>query len=100
MKPDFEGRFQIRELLKPHSQALIAGAFAVAGETIASLLEPWPLKIVLDNVLKSQPFHGWLNQLIPVLAGTGKLNVLMFAAAAVLVIAAFGAVCSYAEKRT
>ena len=24
------------------------------GESVANLLEPWPLKIVLDNVLKSQ----------------------------------------------
>jgi ATP-binding cassette subfamily B protein len=93
------GRFQIRELLKPHSKALVAGAFAVTGETIAGLLEPWPLKITLDNVLRTQPAHGWLNQLILRAAGTDKLSILMFAAAAVLVIAAFGAVCSYAEKR-
>lgn len=92
-------RFQIRELLKPHAKALTAGGLAVIGETVASLLEPWPLKLTLDNVLKSQPIHGWLNQLILATAGTDKLNILMFAAAAVLAIAAFGAVCSYAEKR-
>jgi subfamily B ATP-binding cassette protein MsbA len=93
------GRFQIRELLKPHSKALVAGAFAVIGETIAGLLEPWPLKITLDNVLRTHPVHGWLNQLVFRTAGTDKLSVLTFAAAAVLVIAAFGAACSYAEKR-
>jgi ATP-binding cassette subfamily B protein len=93
-------RFQIRELLKPHSKALVAGTFAVTGEAIADLLEPWPLKIVLDNVLRSQPLKGWLSQLVVMTAGTNKLSILMFAAAAVLVIAAFGAVCSYAEKRT
>jgi len=91
--------FQIRELLKPHSRALLAGAFAVIGETVANLLEPWPLKIVLDSVLKSQPPKGWLNPLILSIAGADKIRVLAFAAAAVLVIAAFGAVCSYAEKR-
>jgi subfamily B ATP-binding cassette protein MsbA len=93
-------RFQLRELLKPHSKALVAGALAVGGETVADLLEPWPLKVVLDNVLRSQPFKGWLGQLILVTAGTNKLRILMFAAVAVLVIAAFGAVCSYAEKKT
>jgi len=72
----------------------------VGGETVADLLEPWPLKVVLDNVLRSQPFKGWLGQLILVTAGTNKLRILMFAAVAVLVIAAFGAVCSYAEKKT
>nr|AEQ20560.1 lipid A export permease/ATP-binding protein MsbA [uncultured bacterium CSLD10] len=92
--------FQIRELWKPHSRALVAGVFAVIGETIAGLLEPWPLKIVLDNVLRSHPFKGWLNRVILLTAGTSKLNILIFATAAVLLIAAFGAVCSYAEKRT
>ena len=72
----------------------------MGGETVADLLEPWPLKVVLDNVLRSQPFKGWLGQLILVTAGTNKLRILMFAAVAVLVIAAFGAVCSYAEKKT
>ena len=71
----------------------------MAGEAIAGLLEPWPLKIVLDDVLGSHPFKGWLSRLIRMTAGTNKLNILMFAAAAVLVIAAFGAACSYAEKR-
>jgi subfamily B ATP-binding cassette protein MsbA len=92
-------RFQIRELLKPHLKALVIGALAVSGEAIAGLLEPWPLKIVFDNVLGSQPFKGWLNHLILLTVGTDKLRVLMFAAAAVLVIAAFGAFCSYSEKR-
>jgi subfamily B ATP-binding cassette protein MsbA len=92
-------RFQIRELLKPHARAIVAGVVAVIGEAIAGLLEPWPLKIVLDNVLRSQPFHGWLNVLILSTAGSDKLSILKFAAAAVLLIAAFGAVCSYAEKR-
>ena len=94
-----KGPFQIRELLRPHSRALVGGALAVTGETIANLLEPWPLKVVLDHVLKSQPPKGWLNQLILLIAGTDKLKVLTFAAVAVLVIAAFGAICSYAEKR-
>jgi subfamily B ATP-binding cassette protein MsbA len=71
----------------------------VIGETIAGLLEPWPLKITLDNVLRTHPVHGWLNQLVLRAAGTDKLSILTFAAAAVLVIAAFGAACSYAEKR-
>nr|AEQ20291.1 lipid A export permease/ATP-binding protein MsbA [uncultured bacterium CSLG7] len=69
------------------------------GETIAGLLEPWPLKITLDNVLRTHPDHGWLSQLVFRAAGTDKLSILAFAAAAVLVIAAFGAACSYAEKR-
>lgn len=58
------GASTITDLLKPHKKALALGLLAVLGETAANLLEPWPLKIVLDNVLKGRPIHGWLNPLI------------------------------------
>ena len=54
-------KLTIRELLRPHVSALSFGFIAVVGEGIANLLEPWPLKIVLDSVLRSQPLNGWLN---------------------------------------
>src|SRR5260370_15555769 len=88
----------IRDLLRPYTKALILGAFAAIGDGIANLLEPWPLKVVLDNVLNSQPAHGWLNRLILSAAGEDKLAILKFVAASVLVIAIFGAICSYAQK--
>jgi ATP-binding cassette, subfamily B, bacterial len=100
MSSPLEGRqaLSIRVLLRPHSKALAAGILAVIGEGIANLLEPWPLKIVLDAVLKSRPAGGWLNHLILSTVGSNKLSILKFAAAAALVIAAIGALCSYAEK--
>jgi subfamily B ATP-binding cassette protein MsbA len=88
----------IRDLLKPHLRALVFGMLAAIGGTVANLLEPFPLKIVLDNVLRSRPPNGWLNQLILSTAGAEKLAALEFAAVAVLVIAAIGAVCSYFQK--
>jgi len=88
------------DLLRPHWKALGLGFLAVIGETIADLLQPWPLKIVFDNVLKSESLHGhgWLHHLIVHLAGTDKLSILRFATIAALAIAIFGAICSYAEK--
>ena len=86
-------------LLKQHSKHLVIALIAVIGEGIANLLEPWPLKIVLDNVLRTRPVHGWLNLKLLSLIGDDKLAILKFAAIAVLVIAAIGALCSYAEKR-
>jgi subfamily B ATP-binding cassette protein MsbA len=77
---------------------LAIGIAAVFVEGMASLAEPWPLKVVLDNVLKSKPGYGWLNQLILSAAGTDKVAILKFAALAVLVIAAIGALSSYTEK--
>jgi ATP-binding cassette subfamily B protein len=71
---------------------------AVVGGGIADLLEPWPLKLVLDNVIRGLPAKGWAARIIDAVAGSDKLATLEFAAAAVLVIAIAGALCSYAEK--
>src|SRR5258708_5843588 len=97
-RPEKPRGWSIGELLRPHSKALVFGLLAVIGESAASLLEPWPLKIVLDDVLKSRPIPGWLNPLVVSIAGTDKLAVLEFAALAVMAIAVLGALCSYAEK--
>ena len=91
-------RLTIRELLKPHVAALAFGLIAVIGEGAANVLEPWPLKVVLDNVLRSRQIHGWLNRFIHTTAGDDKLAILKFACIAVLGIAALDAICSYAEK--
>ena len=88
----------IKDLLKPHSKILALGLVAVIGEGVANLLQPWPLKIVLDNVLKSREIHGWLNGFIQSTVGPDRLAALEFAAVAVLAIALLDAVCSYTEK--
>jgi ATP-binding cassette, subfamily B, bacterial len=91
-------RFKITDLLKPHARALGLGLLAAAGVGAASLLEPWPLKIILDNVLRSRHSHGWLSRLVVEVAGTDKIAILKLAIVAVIVIAAVDAVSSYAQK--
>ena len=91
-------RLTIRELLRPHVPALSLGLLAVIGEGAANLLEPWPLKIVLDDVFKTRQVHGWLNRLIYSTVGYDKIAILKFACIAVLAIAVLDAICSYAEK--
>jgi ATP-binding cassette subfamily B protein len=91
-------KITIRELLKPHAKALILGTLAAIGDAVANLLDPVPLKVVLDNVLRSKAPSGWLNTLILSLAGTDRLAIIRAAAIAVLIIALFGALCTYAEK--
>lgn len=98
MQPDGK-KLSIRDLLRPHRKALIFGTLAAVGDSIANLLDPIPLKIVLDNVLKSKtPDETWLNHLVQSVAGSDKFAVIEFAAIAVIVIAAFGALCNYVEK--
>lgn len=97
-KPLSPKRLTIRTLLHPHIGTLGLGLIAVAGESIADLLDPWPLKIVLDNVLHSKNSGSWLNRFIAHHAGTSPLAVLKLACFAVLGIAILDAVCTYAEK--
>src|SRR5918912_50444 len=74
------------------------GLLAVIGEAVANLLEPWPLKIVLDGVLRSKESHAAVMQWIQRVAGPDKLAIVKFAALLVLAIAALDALCTYAEK--
>src|SRR6266481_2142147 len=73
------GRLNLRELLKPHIGSLLLGLLAVVGEGLANLLQPWPLKIVLDDVLRSRASHGatinWVHRVV----GTSDLAMLKFA---------------------
>jgi subfamily B ATP-binding cassette protein MsbA len=91
-------KLTLRSLLRPHVGSLVLGFAAVLGESAADLLEPWPLKVVLDDVLRSHDSHATVMRWIHSLAGTDKLAILKFACFAVLAIAALDAICSYAEK--
>ena len=86
----------IAGLLRPHWIPMTLALLAVAGEAAASLLEPWPLKIVLDYLLQSRPLPGWMTPVAGVLGG-GTLAVLNLAVVAVAVIAIAGAISSYAN---
>lgn len=92
----------IMELLRPHRRQLWLGLAAIVGEGFADLMEPWPLKIVLDDVIPGnhphKGSHGWLMTGIHHIAGTDHLHILAFACISVLVIAVIDAVCSYGEK--
>ena len=90
----------IKDLLRPHRRALAFGLVAIAGESVADVAAPWPLKIVLDNVIGHKSSHGWLFRLIQRTAGTEPRQILLFACVAVVVIAIVDAICSYWEKYT
>ncbi len=91
-------RLTIRELLKPHSWSLGLGFLAVLGEALANLLQPWPLKIVLDDVFKTHGGKTGLPAFVYGFLGTDKLAAIKFACIAVLAIALLDAVSTYAEK--
>jgi len=91
-------RRRLTELLKPHLGSLILGFLAVVGEGLANLLQPWPLKIVLDDVLRARESHATVVHWLYRLGGSDKIVLLKFACLAVLGIALLDAVSSYFEK--
>ena len=95
--PTATRKIRIIDLLRPHWKALTLALVAVAGEAATDLLEPWPLKIVLDYLLQSKPLPGWMAGIVGWI-GQNKLAVLNFAVVAVAVIAVVGALSSYLEK--
>jgi subfamily B ATP-binding cassette protein MsbA len=88
----------VAHLARSHWKALTLAFLAVLGETFADILEPWPIKIVVDNLLLGKKLPGaWAAFVLSVFGGNA-LAILNFALAAVLAIAVVGAISSYCEK--
>jgi subfamily B ATP-binding cassette protein MsbA len=51
----------IFELIKPYKKWLFVIFAAMLLETAMSLLGPWPLKIIIDNVVGHHPLPEWLH---------------------------------------
>ena len=91
-------RLTIPQLLQPHAGSLAIGFIAVLGETVANLLQPWPLKIVLDEVFHKHAGKSEVSNFLHRYAGTDQLFIIKVACLAVLAIALLDAGSSYAEK--
>jgi ABC-type multidrug transport system fused ATPase/permease subunit len=86
----------LRTLVRPYRATLFLILCSMLVQTLMSLAAPWPLKIVLDNVVSSHKLPSWLdNVLKPVLAGSSKMQIAAAAAIMVVIIALVGALASY-----
>jgi subfamily B ATP-binding cassette protein MsbA len=88
----------ITRILRPYWKHLVVVLLAMFVETLMSLAAPWPLKLVLDNVLGSHPLPEWLSVVHGSFLGEGKNAILHFAALAVVVIAVLDGISSYADS--
>ena len=86
----------ILSLIRPYRGTLFVILIAMLVETVMSVAAPWPLKIVLDNVVGSHKLPGWLDHVLePILSGSGKMQIAAAAAIAAVLIAVLGALASY-----
>jgi ATP-binding cassette, subfamily B, bacterial len=91
------GKMRFSVMLRPHWKAFVLACVAVIGETAADIAEPWPVKIIVDNVLRDKALPPSLASMVAWL-GPDKIAILNFALGAVLLIAVVGAISSYFEK--
>jgi len=84
--------------LRPHWATLSLAFLAVLGEALADVLQPWPIKIVIDNVVYGRTLSGWPGRVVAAVAGRSTEITINAAVIAVLLIAVIGAVGSYWEK--
>jgi subfamily B ATP-binding cassette protein MsbA len=89
---------RIVDLIRPYWKGLTLAFIAVLGETLTAILEPWPIKVVVDNILQSKPLPGLLGRFVSGTFGRDPYAVLNFAVAAVAAVAIVGAVSAYFEK--
>ena len=89
---------RIIDLVRPHWKSLSLAFVAVLGETLTGILEPWPIKIVIDSIQHSKALPGLLGRMVTGTFGQGPYAALNFAVAAVAAIAIVGAVSAYFEK--
>lgn len=89
----------VRQLIRPYRWQLAIILSAMLLETAASLAGPWPLKIIIDNVVGHHHPAPWLERLIsPLLDSGARLQVAAWAALAYVAIALLGAVASYVDN--
>ena len=94
MKPKV---LRIVDLLRPHWKAMTMALVAVGGVAAAELLDPWPIKIVLDFALASKPMPAWMVGIVSHIGGS-TLAIVNFAVLAVAAIAVAGALSSYLQN--
>src|SRR5450755_3391820 len=89
----------IRELIRPYRGSLVIILLAMLVETAMSLAAPWPLKVIIDNVVGSHKLPPWLDHVLrPMLDSGQKMHVAALVAFATVLIAALGAVASYIDN--
>src|SRR5215468_3419683 len=91
-------QLRVAQLMRPYWMTLSIAGVAVVGETLTDVLEPWPVKVVVDSVLQSKPLTGWFGDVVFRIFGHNALAVLNFAVFAVVLIAVLGAISTYVES--
>jgi subfamily B ATP-binding cassette protein MsbA len=85
----------IWSLVKPYRGSLAVVLVAMVLQMAATVAAPWPLKVVLDNVVGEHKLPHWLSDLLaPFFHHGTKMEIAAAAAIALVIIALVGAIAS------
>jgi subfamily B ATP-binding cassette protein MsbA len=88
----------VLELIRPYRGWLIVVFIAMLFETAMSIAAPWPLKIIIDNVVGKHPLPGFLTWLRDFSSGEHTMALAGVAAMFAVIIAVIGAVAGYIDN--
>src|ERR1700747_2615370 len=96
-RPTGLGRL-MEKLLRPYRGWLAIILIATGIETAMGLAAPWPLKIVLDNVITGEEPPRWLGHVASWFPGIIPMRIALVAAVGTVLIAALGALASFVDN--
>lgn len=88
----------VYSLISPYRKWLILILLAMLIETLMSLAVPWPLKIIIDNVVSQRPLPNWLSWMEETRLGKNPLSLAGVAAISMVGITIVGALANYVNS--
>jgi len=88
----------IMDLIGPYRGWLAIVFAAMLVETAMSLAGPWPIKVIIDNVVGSHPLPHWLGWLRDLPVAQDKMGLALLAGLATVLIAAIGSAADYIDN--
>ena len=98
VKQSISMRSFILDLIRPYRRWLVIVFAAMLVETAMSLAGPWPIKVIIDNVVGSHPLPEWLRWIHDLPVARDKMGLAVVAALATLLIAAIGSIADYIDN--
>ena len=86
------------ELIRPYRRTIAVILAATLVSMAMSLAAPWPLKVILDNVVGGHPPPAWIAWLFPMVRGTSRTHFAAAAGIATVAIAVVSGAAFYAAS--
>ena len=85
----------VLQQVRPYKKWLLLIFLAMLTGSLVDIATPWPLKIIIDNVIGQQPLPSWLSWIGEFSATESKMNLAASAAIILVVLTIIGAVAGY-----